>query len=196
MPNPQPIGTPTARNPYQTRCLTSPSSAGTSLDAHSGIVTKPTTSIQTAMVSCSAIPIILAVKHSFSPNPFPSSSDLPIWMHLMLRLARSIWMLEKYAKKKERQKIERKKWKKPWKEDVGSTASLHNENVQETHSQSFFFFFSVLKHSIHTNIFRQTHWIGIHQIGPQHMNNTNQWKCWWHLSVKILNVCSKINILT
>ena len=63
MPNPQPIGTPTARNPYQTRCLTSPSSAGTSLDAHSGIVTKPTTSIQTAMVSCSAIPI-LAVKHT------------------------------------------------------------------------------------------------------------------------------------
>ena len=131
MPNPQPIGTPTARNPYQTWCL----------NAHSGIAMKPTTSIQTAMVSCSAIPIILAVKHSFSPNPFPSSSDLPIWMHLMLRLARSIWMLEKYAKKKERQKIERKKWKKPWKEDVGSTASLHNENVQETHSQSFFFFF-------------------------------------------------------
>ena len=63
MPNPQPIGTPTARNPYQTRCLTSPSSAGTSLDAHSGIATKPTTSIQTDMVSCSAIPI-LAMKHA------------------------------------------------------------------------------------------------------------------------------------
>ena len=63
MPSPQPIGTPTARNPHQTRCLSSLSSAGTSLDAHSGIATKPSTSIQTDMVSCSAIPI-LATKHA------------------------------------------------------------------------------------------------------------------------------------
>ena len=48
----------------------------------------------------------------FSPNPLPSSSDLPIWTHLMLRQVRSVrmGMLEKDAKKKERQKIERKKW--------------------------------------------------------------------------------------
>ena len=180
MPNPQPIGTPTARNPYQTWCL----------NAHSGIAMKPTTSIQTAMVSCSAIPIILAVKHSFSPNPFPSSSDLPIWTHLMLRLARSIWMLEKYAKKKERQKIERKKWKKPWKEDVGSTASLHNENVQETHSQSFFFFFQFWN-TVYTQIFSdKLTGLGSTKLGHntwttqinENVGDTCRWKFWTYVA--------------
>ena len=117
MPNPQPIGTPTARNPYQTRCLTCPSSPEdlnftrlhqnqprcSQRHSHEPHRVNPNSHgflFCYANLSCET--------HSFSTTPLPSSSDLPIWTHLMLRLEQGCWR-KIDAKKKERQKIERKK---------------------------------------------------------------------------------------
>ena len=149
------------------------------------------------MVSCSAIPIILAVKHTvlvqthFHQVPIFQSGC--IWCSGW-RGPFGCW--RNMQRRKKDRKLREKSGRNREKKMLGPRPVCIMKMCKKPIHSLFFFFFSVLKHSIHTNIFRQTHWIGIHQIGPQHMNDTNQWKCWWHLSVKILNVCSKINILT
>ena len=121
MPNPQPIGTPQPEihikpdvSPPQARRRTSISHASTrtSIDAHSSIAMKPTMSIQTAMVSCFAMPI-LAVKPTVLVQSHCHQVSICQFGHIWCSGRWGpfrVGMLGKDAKKKEREKIERKKW--------------------------------------------------------------------------------------